>query len=424
MRNSVTDAALEYPSAVVEPVVDLLSIKAESPSSRIAWWAVVARFLVHGLVVSTWVSRIPAVKGSLGLSDGALGMALLGTAIGSVTGIPLSGWLVTRAGSRRASTGTSAAFALVLVLPAWSGNLAQLFLALFAFGALAGADDVAMNSQAVAVERIDGEPSMSRFHAMFSLGGILGAGAGAVVARCGIAARPHLTVAAALILTFSLATAPFLMETRQPLPPAHARFRMRDLSRPLLALSLIGFCIFLSEGAIADWTAVYLKQVLRAGAGMASSGYAVFSAAMFSFRLAGDRIAVRLGRAWTIRGGALLAASGLAMALLAPHPLWAMPGLAMVGAGYSSIIPLVFAAGGRLNPASEGAGVAIVSGLGYLGFLAGPPVIGFVSQLASLRIGLCVVVALSVLAAALVSVVGSTLNKPRKLVFYCDGLKR
>jgi MFS family permease len=400
---------LEYPLAAIEPIVD--RPRSRGATLRKGWWAVVARFLVHGLVVSTWVSRIPAIKGSLALSDGALGMALLGTALGSAAGIPLSGWLVTRAGSRRASTWTSAAFALVLLLPALAGNLVQLFLALFAFGAMAGADDVAMNSQAVSVERTEGEPSMSRFHAMFSLGGILGAGAGAVIARCGIAARPHLTVAAVLILTFSLATAPFLTETRQPFRAAHARLRMRDLSLPLLTLSLIGFCIFLSEGAIADWTAVYLKQVLHAGAGMASSGYAVFSAAMFLSRLAGDRITVRLGRAWTIRGGALLAASGLAIALLVPHPSWALPGLAMVGAGYSSIIPLVFAAGGRLNPANEGAGVAIVSGLGYLGFLAGPPTIGFVSHLASLRMGLCVVVVLSVLAAALVSVVSSTLDK-------------
>jgi MFS family permease len=172
-----------------------------------------------------------------------------------------------------------------------------------------------------------------------------------------------------------------------------------------LALSLIGFCIFLSEGAIADWTAVYLKQVLRAGPGLASSGYAVFSAAMFVFRLAGDRITVWLGRAWTIRGGALLAAAGLTIALLVPDPLWALPGFALVGAGYSSIIPLVFAAGGRLSPLNPGAGVATVSGLGYLGFLVGPPAIGLVSELSSLRIGLSLVVALSLLAAALVNAV-------------------
>ena len=164
----------------------------------------------------------------------------------------------------------------------------------------------------------------------------------------------------------------------------------------------------MSEGAIADWTAVYLKQVLHAGPGTASAGYAVFSAAMFVFRLAGDRITTRLGRIWTIRGGALLAATGLAMALMATQPVWAFPGLAVAGAGFSSIIPVVFAAGGRVSPDSEGAGVATVSGLGYLGFVVGPPMIGAVAQFSSLRAGLLLVVALGVFASALVTVVERT----------------
>ena len=346
----------------------------ENVWTDLTWLAVVSRFLVHGLVVSTWVSRIPAVKDSLGLSDGALGLALLGIAVGSLAGIPFSGWLVGRFGSRRACTWSSAGFCLALILPAFTHNAAQLFFALFAFGAAAGADDVAMNSQAVSLEKQLGRPAMSRFHGMFSFGGILGAGLGALVARYGVAAPVHITVAAALILMFSLSTAPLLHETRAPGAAGHAsRFSLRNLSVPLLALSLIGFCIFLSEGAIADWTAVYLKQILHAGPGTASAGYAVFSAAMFVFRLAGDRITARVGRIWVIRGGALLAATGLASMLIAPHPIWAFPGLAMAGAGFSSIIPVVFAAGGRVSPGNEGAGVATVSGLGYLGFLVGPP---------------------------------------------------
>jgi predicted MFS family arabinose efflux permease len=277
---------------------------------------------------------------------------------------------------------------------------------------MAGADDVAMNSQAVSLEKQLGTPVMSRFHAMFSLGGIVGAGIGALIAHVGIAAPVHLTAAAALILAFSLSTAPLLQEATTPAPSTtKARFRVRDLSVPLLALSVIGFCIFLSEGAIADWTAVYLKQILHADDGTASAGYAVFSAAMFIFRLAGDRITARLGRLWTIRGGALLAAAGLAIALIAPHPLWAFPGLAMAGAGYSSIIPVVFAAGGRVSPTNEGAGVAVVSGFGSLGFLAGPPAIGAVSQLSSLRAGLFLVVVLGLLASALVTVVARTTSR-------------
>ena len=131
-------------------------------------------------------------------------------------------------------------------------------------------------------------------------------------------------------------------------------------------------------------------------------GYAVFSAAMAVFRLSGDWITNRLGFAWTVRGGALLAACGLTSALLVHSPYEALPGFALVGAGFSSIIPLVFAAGGRIKSVSEGAGVAAVSGLGYLGFLIGPTAIGFISELTSLRIGLSLIVALSLLTAGLV----------------------
>ena len=183
------------------------------------------------------------------------------------------------------------------------------------------------------------------------------------------------------------------------------RLSIRRLPVALLALSAIGFCIFLSEGAIADWTAVYLKQVLRASDGFAPVGYAVFSAAMAVFRFTGDAITLRLGRAWTIRLGGMIAAAGLAWVVVIHSPYWALAGFFAAGAGFSSIIPLVFAAGGRIPSVSEGAGVATVSGLGYLGFLAGPPAIGLISEVSSLRAGLFLLVILSASAAALVSIV-------------------
>ncbi|MEO8129356.1 MAG: MFS transporter, partial [Bryobacteraceae bacterium] len=212
-------------------------------------------------------------------------------------------------------------------------------------------------------------------------------------------------ITAAIFLAFAIVTAPHLVDS-QPAPPdqPHVRLRIRQLSPALLALSAIGFCIFLSEGAIADWTAVYLKETLGAGPGLAAAGFAVFCASMTVFRLTGDAITLRLGAAWTIRGGALLAAFGLATALVVKSPYWALPGFVLAGAGFSSIIPLVFAAGGRIKSVSEGAGVATVSGLGYLGYLVGPPLIGFVSQMTNLRFGLLVIVFLSVLAAALVTI--------------------
>lgn len=396
---------------LISPVLDCPEAPASAPdrtpstapvSFRRAWWAVIARFLIHGLAVSTWVSRIPSVKAALHLGDGAFGFCLFGTAVGSVVGIPVCGWVVTRHGSRRACTWSSAGLCLSLILPALASDAMSLFAALVVFGLMLGGNDVAMNSQAVSVEKLLGVRTMSRFHAMFSLGGIAGAAGGGWIASHGVPARDHLGVMAAIFLTFSLATAPLLMEAAPQARGRAARLRLRSMPTALLVLCAIGFCIFLSEGAIADWTALYLRQVLRAGPGLAAMGYAVFSAAMAVFRLGGDWITNRLGFRWTVRGGALLAAGGLTSALLVHSPYWALPGFALVGAGFSSIIPLVFAAGGRIRSVSEGAGVAAVSGLGYLGFLVGPTAIGFISELTSLRAGLSLVVLLSLLAAGLV----------------------
>ncbi len=378
-----------------------------SQAFRRAWWAVVARFLIHGLAVSTWVSRIPSVKTALHLGDGVFGLCLFGTAVGSVIGIPVCGWCVTRYGSRRASIWTSMGLCLALVLPALAASAPALFAALFVFGLMLGGNDVAMNSQAVSVEKLLGTRTMSRFHAMFSLGGIAGAAGGGWLASHGVPAREHLELMAAIFALFSAVTAPLLMEAEVQPQTRVGRFELRSMPPALLMLCGIGFCIFLSEGAIADWTAIYLRQVLRAGPGLAALGYAVFSAAMAVFRLCGDWITNRLGFAWTVRGGAWLAACGLTWALVVENPYWALLGFALVGAGFSSIIPLVFAAGGRIPRVSEGAGVAAVSGLGYLGFLVGPTAIGLLSECASLRIGLSLIVFLSLAAAGLVSGVES-----------------
>jgi MFS family permease len=288
------------------------------------------------------------------------------------------------------------------VLPALAVNAPTLFAALLFFGAMLGANDVAMNAQAVIVERLRGSPTMSRFHAMFSVGGIAGAAVGGWIASRHVPVRNHFLLAAAALLVFAYVTAPLMVDERSEARPRSERMRWRHMPATLLALCAIGFCIFLSEGAMADWTAVYLRQVLHSGPGLAATGYAVFSAAMAIFRLCGDAITVRLGPAWTIRAGALIAAAGLTSALLATSPYWALPGFALVGVGFSSIIPLVFAAGGRIPSVSEGAGVAAVSGIGYLGFLVGPTAIGFIAELTSLRAGMFLVVALSLLAAALV----------------------
>ncbi|MEJ7709443.1 MAG: MFS transporter [Pyrinomonadaceae bacterium] len=262
---------------------------------RRAFWGVMASFLVHGLVVSTWISRIASLKAELKLSDGALGLALLGAAIGSITTIPICGWLVTKYGSRRSAKWTSLGLCLALVLPALSWNAGTLFAALLVFGALAGANDVAMNAQGVVTEKLRGTPTMSRFHAMFSLGGILGASAGGLLAASGISPLTHLASGAICFLFLAILVSGLTVETHESEPRTEKRVPIKRIPLTLVALSAIGFCIFLSEGAIADWAAVYLRQELGAGEGLAAAGYAVFSAAMALFRFGGDAITAWIG---------------------------------------------------------------------------------------------------------------------------------
>ena len=368
---------------------------------RNAWWGTVVLFLVQGLVVSTWVSRIPAVQSALGLSNGLLGLTLLSSAVGAVSSIPVTGWLIGRHGSKKISIVTGLLFCLSVILPGVAWNSATLSAALFVFGALAAAMDVAMNAQGVEVEKALGKPTMSRFHGMFSLGGMAGAGVGGLVASRGTDPLAHFSVAALVCFVAILMISRLLIESHQATSESGHRLPLNKIPKVLFALSAIGFCVLLAEGAIGDWTAVYLKQVLGAGAGRAAAGYAVFSASMAVFRFLGDMITARLGPLRTVRAGSLVGAAGLLWALSMQSADWALPGFAATGAGFSVIIPLVFGSGGRVESIQPGAGIATVTGIGYIGFIVGPPAIGFASQVFGLRLALGIVVGCCLVAAVL-----------------------
>ena len=366
-----------------------------------AWWANVVLFLVHGLVVSTWVSRIPAIKSALGLSNGVLGLTLLSSAFGAVLFIPLAGVLISKYGSKKVCTGSSVAFCLCLIPLAASPNVYLLAVSLFVYGAFAAAMDVSMNAQGVEIETALGKPTMSRFHGMFSLGGMVGASIGGLIAARGVPPLPHFAVSAGLNALLVAAVMPWLLETHADPHAGEHRLPLNKIPPVLLALSAIGFCILLSEGAMSDWTAVYLRQNQHAGPGIAAVGYAVFSASMAIFRFLGDFITSWLGPLRTARTASLLAAFGLSCALFAPSAEWSLPGFAIAGAGFSVIIPLVFGGGGRVKGIKPGAGIATVTGIGYVGFIVGPPAIGFASDLITLRFALGIVVACCLASAVL-----------------------
>jgi MFS family permease len=360
---------------------------------RTARAAVLAVFFTNGVVIGTWVVRIPAIKESLGLGEGLLGVALLGAAVGALIAMPVVGALVSRFGSRRVVGISALALSVVLLTPGLASNLLLLVLALVMLGAANGGLDVAMNAQAVAVERGYGRPIMSSFHAAWSFGGLGGAALGGLLASMGVGPIPHFAAVAVLAaIAFAVvygALLPSGADASEEGTPAFAR-----PTRALLGLGIISFCVLLGEGAMGDWSAVYLDDTLRTGPGFAAAGYAAFSLSMAFGRLFGDRFTELLGPATLVRVCGAIAAVGLGLALAAAQPLVALVGFVCAGAGFSIVFPTALSAAGR-TAGPTGPALAAVTTAAYTGFLVGPPFIGFLAELTGLGYALYLVVALS-----------------------------
>lgn len=356
--------------------------------------AIASLFFVHGGVLGSWVVHIPTVQERLALGEGTLGLALLGTSAGAILAMPLAGGWTERVGSRRvaglASLGYCLFLPVLLVLPG------PLLLAggLLALGASGGCQNVAMNAQAVALSERYRRPIMSSFHALFSIGGLVGSAGGGLLLRGGIDPEPHLVGAAAVLIALSAAAYPLLLpasvDVATPRESDERPF-LRWPDRALWGLGLLAFLTLLAEGAMSDWSAVYMRRSLETSPATASTGYAAFSATMALGRLAGDRVAATVGRARVVRVGSAVAAAGLGAAVAVHHPRAAVFGFAAAGLGLANVIPILFGAAGRVGPDPSGSGIAAVTTTGYLGLLSGPPLIGFVSEAVGLSVGMGVV---------------------------------
>jgi len=365
------------------------------PALRVPRLAVLGVFFTNGIVIGSWVVRIPAVQQRLGLGEGLLGIALLGAAVGALAAMPLVGALVSRFGSRRVVGTTAGLLVLSLILPALASSLLFLVAALVLLGAANGGLDVAMNAQAVAVERGYRRPIMSTFHAAWSFGGLTGAALGGLLASQGVGPLPHFSAVAILTaIVFAVAYRALLpshADASEEGTPSFAR-----PTRALLGLGIISFCVLLGEGAMGDWSAVYLDNTLRTGPGFAAAGYAAFSLSMAVGRLFGDRFTERLGPATLVRSCGAIAAIGLGIALAVAQPLVALFGFACAGAGFSIVFPAALSAAGRTEGIATGPALAAVSTAAYTGFLVGPPSIGFLAEFTGLGYALYLVVALSI----------------------------
>ena len=362
---------------------------AANQEARTARWAVSAIFFLTGVGTANWAVRIPALQERLSLTAGQLGLALLGVSAGAIVSMPLAGRLVARHGSRPVTRVAALAFALALALPPLAPSFVTLAAALAVLGLTNGMLDVAMNAQAASVQQHHRQPIMSRIHAMYSLGGLAGAAIGGRLAAHDV--RPSVHMAG---VALALAVASFFLGMRMlpasadaaPEQSPTARF-----TRPLVALGVVAFCVLFGEGAMTNWSAVYLREVVGAGPGLAAAGFAAFSLTMATGRALGDALTTRFGAERLVRAGGTLAALGGALAIAVPQPWAVIVGFGAIGAGLSSVFPLVLAAASRTPNVVPGAAIAAVSMCGYSGLLAGPPLIGAVASVLTLRGGLAIV---------------------------------
>jgi hypothetical protein len=356
-------------------------------------------FLADGLLIGSWAARIPAVQRRADLTTSELGLALFAMSLGALLSMPLAGWLGERIGSRLVTVAALVGGSWALFLGSLTGGLAALAAALLGFGAGFGAINVAANAQGLALERLYGRSILSSFHAAFSAGGLAGAGLGALAAGAGIAPRTHFGALALAVV------AGVVLSGRRLLPPERCDApRAPILVRPprtLIVLGAAAFFTLLAEGAAADWSAVYLSHSLGAKAGVAALGYTAFSLAMATSRTVGDRLNGRLGPAALARGGGLLAAGGVTLALVVGSTPAALVGFTAMGAGLGVVVPVLFRAAGSTPGVAAGVGIAAVSTIGWLGFLAGPAAIGVVAGAVGLRTALAIVVVATAMVALL-----------------------
>jgi fucose permease len=363
-------------------------------------WATTGVFVVNGAAIGTWVAQIPWVQERFDLSKSAMGLVITGMAIAVILAFPIAGQAIVRHGSERIVWVGGVATSLAIMLPVLAPHPIAVALGLFVLGGSSATQDVAMNSHGVKVEHDLGKPIMSSLHAGWAFGGMAGAGLAALFHALDVDPRISVAVASVLLLSLLFATARRIGHGSAAEGDDAPNFALP--SRGVVLLAVLCLLVMVTEGAMADWGGLYLRQDLGASAALAALAYSFFTAGMTLGRVVGDAVNKRIGPVALLRWGALLTGLPLAAMLLIGQPAAALVGLFLVGLGVANGVPLMFSAAGRQPDTPPGPGIAAVSSMGSLGFLAGPPVIGFLADaislpwaLASLILGAAVVFALA-----------------------------
>jgi len=359
-------------------------------------WASRTQFFASGFIFATWGVHIPTVKAHYDVDEAQLGFALLAAGFGALAGLSRAGHWIGRYGARDTARVCGTVYALLvaalIVMPGYGALLALLAV----FGIATSVFDVAINTEAAKLELLDGGTLMSGMHGMFSLGGMAGAVTGGAALAAGMAPQTHLTWVAGVTALAVLLASHYMLPraaTASAAPTAEGFSLPRGA---LLILGVLAALGLIAEGAIYDWSVLYLQQELGSPQGQAALAYASFSAAMAAARFGGDAMRARFAPAVLLRGSAVLAAAAMALVLVARQPWLALVGFAGVGVGFANVVPILFSAAARVPGVDPARGIAAVSAAAYLGLMAGPPVIGFVARVSSLGWALWLVVGFAV----------------------------
>ncbi len=352
-------------------------------SARAYRIAVSVFFFVAGLTFASWASRIPDIKTKLQLSEAVLGGVLFALPVGQLVSLPISGWLISRFGSRQLIIGAAILYPLTLILLSITASALQLVFALFFFGLWANLVNIAMNTQAVGVEKLYGRSIMASFHGLWSIACFSGAAIGGLFVSAGITPLIHFSIICLLTALLVFGAYKYTLPNNFDANSSQPLFVKPD--KQILLLGLIAFCCMICEGAMADWSGVYFQKVVQARAAFTAIGYVAFTGAMAVGRFLGDWMVTKFGVKRILQVSGVLITTGLMIVVLFPVIYTATTGCLLIGVGVSCVVPLVFGLAGKTAKMPPGLALAAVSSISFLGFLLGPPLIGFVAQAASLR---------------------------------------
>lgn len=352
--------------------------------------AVSSFFFVNGFLYASWTSRLPEIQRFFNIGNAQLGTLLFVLAIGALISMPFSGWLTTRLGSHRITQIAGLVFCALVMLITIYPDI-RLVSVIFVFVGLAsGAMDVAMNGQAVYVERLWNKPIMSSFHAVFSIGMALGAAAGALFAKYHFQLQTHFMIVGGVGLLWLIFASIYLIKDEQSeskSTESESHFVLP--TKAILPLGIIGFCGMTGEGSMADWSAIYMNKVLQQTEAFGAIAFGAFGVAMTIGRIFGDYFTLKLGKRKLLIIDSVLSVVGLGIVLSFSSEWLALGGFFLVGLGLSTVVPIVYSTAGNTEGVIPSVGIAMATTIGYAGFFVGPPTIGFLADTFGLRIGLC-----------------------------------